>query len=396
MEEKRKRLKRRIERHSIIIKALTEKMKRMQRELAAAEADSSSTQCSEEEGEIKEIARAPAENARSIYGMAMEISDDSSEYGASDKDLNSYESLCRACKALARGNLPKERGEELGSFIRSNIQSVLKSFFDNINADGIATQKAVMHAVSPNVERNVKCVILHDIILYAKDLSRLVILAEALFPEGMRDLPGEVGRALKNIMSIQIHEDSIEYDLQGAVSAMKEDLGLDPAKISLPGEVARIINEFKRAEIFYGPKIPHDVFDAATAIRLYCSCLDWDWTYNFLVRETLHGGIKDEGLPFLVYVLGILYIDGRRFMDIHKSLDLILQTLDRVAGVGHGESIVDTAYSLDAQLASILVVRQFRPGVGIRWYKQRLEERMQEGNGEQQRKIEDTWKMHVY
>ncbi|KAI5192070.1 hypothetical protein NECID01_1779 [Nematocida sp. AWRm77] len=254
---------------------------------------------------------------------------------------------------------------------KTSMPDVLRSFFTTINTADILAQQGFLSQLLPFLTNALKYVILHDVVLFARQLDRYETVYSTLFPDGFEKDSSEVAQAFISIYAYVRKE------------CTKEDLKAQTIKLLGKSASLPVINE---GEIF------QTAFDAATAIKLYCKVLDWDWTYNDFIRDQLLEEIKYVGKPFPVYVLSLLYAEWNRTLVVHKSLEYVIQILDRIAGIGSGENITHSPYCIESQLASSLMLRQFRPGASLKWHRKRIEE----GSPSEKETIDRAWKIVLF
>ncbi|OAG31426.1 hypothetical protein NEDG_01953 [Nematocida displodere] len=260
--------------------------------------------------------------------------------------------------------------EEMAVKAKKDINVFLKEFFDQINSMELSVQKRTLEKVSSLLDNTEKYTILHDTVLFARVLEKYQVFYQVLYPEGIEKDGSEVSAALSSIYAF----------ISGAKSEK-----------DVKKEAVRLLDRGASMPVFTATTIASNAFDAVTAIRLYSKVLDWDWTYNVFVREHLFSKLMDTAATFPAYVLSILYTEWNRSLAMHKSLEYVLQTLDRIAGIGSGENITDSSYTLEAQLASVLVVRQFRPGAAVKWQKKRA----LECSPSEKDQIDSLWKLVI-
>jgi Domain of unknown function (DUF5087) len=365
VEERIERLKRSEKMYKGIAKAIAEKLRRIARSLGKLEGG-------EEEGEIK---------CMSLYEDANKIEE---QNPAEKVRLAQYEDLCKGTANV----------EEVRRFLKPNLTLVLKTFVDRLNSEEIGKQTQVLKRIVPCISKRVKWVLLHDIALHAQNPELLVLHADTLLEDGFAGIPGEIGKA---IQSVVMHYLGVEHEEQGSLSKIgllrRKFLegGKGPAEEDLKKEVNRLVQEYEMYEVFQEYEMDPAVFDSVAAIRIYSNHLDWSWTYNHLIREVICPRIK-RGSEYMIYVLGILYIEWSRVIGPHPSLDSVLKILDKVVGIGRGEVIGPSEFTLSEQLSSLIVLRQFRPGIAIKWQKQKMEE----VSSEEQERIRRIWRLRVY
>lgn len=261
--------------------------------------------------------------------------------------------------------------EHLEKTAGKNLPQFLREFFDMIDTIEISVQKNILKRVSPLLNNVVKYVILHDTILFSHVLERYEAFYKVLYPSGIEKDDSEVSQALFCIY---------------------ENLCKEKDEEKIKSKPMKLLNKSADLSVIVLNEINQNAFDAATAIRLYSKVLDWDWTYNEFIRTHLYSELKNTNNAFAVLVLAFLYAEWHRFLLSHKSLEYVIQALDKIAGIGSGEKIVDSTYSLEAQIVSALLLRQFRPGAALKWQRQRMEE----ASPKNKQLIERAWKIVLF
>lgn len=259
---------------------------------------------------------------------------------------------------------------EMDALASKSMHLFLGSLFSQINTTDIQLQERALSRALPLLSNTHKYVILHDLVLFSKVLERYRIIYVLLYPKGIEKDSSETAEV---------------FSLIHQLAAQKEK------EKELKNKCIRILKNLSGCQVITTNRISQEAFDGATAIRLCSKALDWDWTYNEFIRVHLFNDLKVARKPFPVYVLAILYSEWNRTLGSHKSLEYILQTLDKIAGVGSGEAITHSPYSLDTQLLSILILRQFRPGAAIKWHRIRTDEYASEDKS----KIEHAWNIEI-
>ncbi|KAI5180029.1 hypothetical protein NEOKW01_0358 [Nematocida sp. AWRm80] len=254
---------------------------------------------------------------------------------------------------------------------KKQMPEVLKEILDIIDTASEAHLQKRLEILMPYLDNTIKYILLHDILLFSRKLDRYSLFYSQMYPKGIEKDSSEVSIALEQIYNYT----------QGIVSEEK-----------LKESVLKIVSKYNSTSVISGSTISQTAFDAATSIRLYTKVLDWNWTYNEFIREHLYLELRKPDRPFPVYVLSILFVEWNRSLAAHKSHEHILQTLDRIAGVGHGENIIDSPYEIESQLASALVLRQFRPGAAVKWNRKRISEAETEKEKEY---IENAWLISI-
>ncbi|KAI5173232.1 hypothetical protein NEFER03_2184 [Nematocida sp. LUAm3] len=338
--------KKRIKAYRMSILLLEQRIKKLQRIVDRKE---ESNDNSMEEGEIRE--RKPEKKRR-----------------------KEEESQSKRLKVeAAPENEEEEYLEKMVEYIKKSPVLFLKEFFDQLNVKDIEIQKKLFSIVSMYLDHKIKYVILHDILLFSSSLNRYVLIYRALYPNGVVKDGSEVSTALYSIYRYLIGKEKYDEISQKCIDLHKKYSSLKDI-FSENGDIDAI------------------AFDGATSIRLYSKVLDWDWTYNLFIREHLFPSLSETDKPFSIFVLGCLYSEWYRLLSHHKSLEYLIQVLDKVAGIGQGEDIISSPYSLNSQLSSALFLKQFRPGASVKWQRQRIE-----ASSETEKKlIENIWKIIIF
>lgn len=368
-EERIRRLRRAEKIYRAAEKAARDKLKRIAEKIKRIENE-------EEEGEIKCVSLYKGEDGdRAAEGRP----------AAKEKTkVCKYEDLyeCAADEA------------EVKTFLAKNLGAVLKTLVDRVNSDEICKQQALVKNISAHISNRVRWVLLHDVSLYAQNPEVLVLLADGLLCTGFAGVPGHIGRAVQSVVIHHLGAEDGEGKGASRICALRKKFvpsGGDIAERNLKEAVERIVEEYRVYEVFKDYEIDPLVFDSAEAIRIYSNHLDWDWTYNHLIREVICTHLK-KGSEYMVYLLGVLYLEWSRAIGPHASLESVLRILDRVVGLGRGEAIEQSEFTLNEQLASLVVLRQFRPGIAVRWQRKRIEE----ASAEEQERIRRIWRVQVY
>ncbi|KAI5186081.1 hypothetical protein NEHOM01_1263 [Nematocida homosporus] len=357
-------IKRRIKAYKLTIRLLKKKVNDLISKIAGSDEKGLE---STEEGEIrteKPKERRKRKHKDNLIGCSL------SETSTSLARGESINGVCTAGNAVVGGleevGLDIDQMEEIA---KKDMSGFLKVFFETLDSTDSLCQRRVLEKVGVLMSNTIKYVILHDTVLFAAALEKYEVFYQALYPYGLDRDGSEVSGALQYIYEYV----SGEVDEEGMVQRCGKVL-----------EKAAGLSVFDK-----DGKLGQLAFDAATAIRMYSKVLDWDWTYNVFIRTCLFPVLLKPELAFPVLTLSILYAEWHRVLAHHKSLEYVLQTLDKIAGVGLGENITESRYTLEAQLASALMLRQFRPGAAVKWHRQRIEE----ANEETKAIIEDIWKV---
>lgn len=261
--------------------------------------------------------------------------------------------------------------EHLEKKAKHNMPELLKTFFTTIDTAETSAQQSFLSQLLPFLTNALKYIILHDVVLFARQLEKYEVFYATLFPNGFEKDSSEVAQAFMSIYAFLTGEESEE---------------------DLKAKTVKLLHKSVGCSVIAGDQIAQPAFDAATAIKLYCKVLDWNWTYNELIRDHLFVELKQTERPFAVYVLSLLYAEWNRSLVSHKSLEFLIQILDKVAGIGSGENITRSPYCLESQLASSLMLRQFRPGASLKWHRKRIEE----ATAAEKELIDSAWKIVLF
>lgn len=261
--------------------------------------------------------------------------------------------------------------QEIEEKASKNISEALKDIFNSFNTLSKGDISKIFSKLSPHLTNTIKYVVLHDIILFSKDLDKYAEVYKIFYPDTIEKDGSEVSEVLEIVYYYSIEEEPIA--------------GLKSRCISLHQKYAgnRVIS---------GETIIPETFDAGTAIRLYTKVLDWHWTYNVFIIDTLFTDLRKDNSPFTVFVLSILYAEWSKSLPQHKSVEFVIQILDQIAGIGKAEEIVPSAYSIESQLTSALMLRQFRPGAAVKWHRIRVEQ----AAPEEKEFLEKAWKISFF
>lgn len=294
-----------------------------------------------EEGEIEET-----EDSTSVYSNLLTYQVNGCK---ESKPISTYADLLKRCREEIDPLGTEEVSAPILQYIASNLTEVLQTFFSTLDTGDINDQRVLIIAMS-TLDTNVKAVILHDTILHSTLLDRVVIFAYYLFPNGLSCLAKETGRAIRSIVRTE-----------GARSKGTEwvrEIEPEKEKEVMEESVARLLSKGRDAKVFEGAQIREEAFDISTAIRLYCNYLDWHWTYNHLVVEVLCPEIAKTKSPFSVYVLGVLLLEFSRTVGRHRSIECMIQFIDRIVDAGESK---ESFYPLETQLSAIPFLKKFRP-----------------------------------
>lgn len=327
-----RKIKQRIKAYKSTVALLSKKIKRLETLLVD---DTANSQESIEEGEIRQK---PKERRKRRY----------------DENVN-LDSIIASIDEKAPKSMP----------------DLLKEIFDAFNQMENADIRKVFLKLLPHLNNSVKYVILHDIILLARDFDKYAVVYKILYSEKIDKDGSEVSDVLETVYYYSVSEESLD---------------------ELKNRCIKVLQRNSGRRVIHGETILPEAFDAATAIRLYSKVIDWEWTYNEFIREVLYAELKKSDRPFAVFVLSFIYAEWNRSIASHKSLEYLIQILDKIAGIGIGENIVKSQHSLESQLASALMLRQFRPGATIKWHKKRVEE----ASPEEKEVIEKAWKIFFF
>ncbi|KAI5165636.1 hypothetical protein NEIG_01390 [Nematocida sp. ERTm5] len=254
---------------------------------------------------------------------------------------------------------------------KTNMVEALKEIFDTFNIMEQPEIRRIFLKILPYLDNSLKYLILHDIVLFSRDLDKYSTVYSILYSDAIEKDGSEISDVLETIYYYSIAEEAID--------------GLKSRCIS-------ILEKYATRTVFVEERIVPEVFDAVTSIRLYSKVLDWCWTYNEFIRDILYPELKKSESAFAVLVLSAIYAEWNKSLSPHKSLEYVIQILDKVAGVGTGEEITPSMHSLEAQLASALMLRQFRPGASVKWHRKRIDE----ASDEQKALIESVWKISFF
>lgn len=327
-----RKIKDRIKAYKSTVTLLTGRIKKLEMLLDGAPAD---TQDSIEEGEIRERPKEKRKRKR-------------------DENPNT-DYILRAIE---------ERGPK-------NLPETLKEIFSVFDQADTSDTRKIFSKLLPYIDNPVKYLILHDVILLSRDFAKYSVVYKTFYPDGLDKDGSEVSDVFETVYYYSISEESLD---------------------ELKSRCAKVLQRHAQNRVIRENTLLPEAFDAATAIRLYSKVIDWEWTYNEFIRDILYPELKKSDRPFAVFVLSFLYAEWNRSITSHKSLEYLIQLLDKIAGIGTGESIVKSLHSLESQLASALMLRQFRPGATIKWHKRRIEE----ASPAEKEFIEKAWKIFFF
>lgn len=280
---------------------------------------------------------------------------------------NSYEYTVTNKKIYVPKNPQKQ-------YIDTNIDKILKYILSNINNLSPNQLCSSLFLINSTISYSRKLVLFHDMVLLLDNTSLLLYLSASLFNNlALNNDPFSL--ALKSIIYHQFCIDTDLYnddDIIYYLESIKESLGAEKVKESIWSLVEQLLvpkTLFIKNKVSDELVIDNSNIKLGFAIRMISNYLDWEYTYNRLIRKVLlpmiYRTIKNEERAFLIYILGILAMDGYRQFKNDESVTNVVGELFKMM-VGCSES----------SLAAYLILKQRYEGECSRWYetnKQELE-----------------------
>lgn len=215
-------------------------------------------------------------------------------------------------------------------YIDSNLEKIIKCLIENINNFNLNQICSSIFMINSAIEYNHKLVIAHDILLEIKDYSKLLYIYSALFNNI------ELGKDLISVLITKIlyHQYCIDSDLYeddtifGYLELIKNNFGLEKPKKTLWKSLSDFLIPIDFFTTVQGTiQINNSAIEAGFGLRMLCTYLDWDYTYNEFIINKLLPAVKDELNATYLYYLGILAINSLRMFGKTESVTVILNEL---------------------------------------------------------------------
>lgn len=201
-------------------------------------------------------------------------------------------------------------------YIKSNIKGIIKYVFKDINAQPIEKSWEILYNVGCVENYSVICVIIHDLFLFVDDFDRVFFLSYALL-QGKKLEADILSSTIKMLLSYQaliMKKNGIYTEY---VTKIQDELFLFDS-FDISRQCNTILNDID----IYANNI--------AALRIICSFMDWDWTYNTFVCEMLFPRFTETRSQTCVCYLGAICMLGYKNFGSHESTQSILDELKKV------------------------------------------------------------------
>ncbi|KAI5168418.1 hypothetical protein PAEPH01_0110 [Pancytospora epiphaga] len=231
----------------------------------------------------------------------------------------------------------------LKMYIESNLEKIVKYLIDNINQFNLNQICSTFFLINSAIEYKHKLVIVHDCIVEISQYSKLPYLISALFNN--HELENDIlSIAISKILYHQCYVDKdifADEEVQGYLALIEHNFSLEKPTISLWETPVSMLESVPMFNSVNGAmRVSNECIMAGFTIRAICHYLDWEYTYNTFIVETLGPRLKEKGVAVHAYYLGILAIDAYKAFGKHESVELVFQELLSIMGNDSDLSVI--------------------------------------------------------
>lgn len=195
-------------------------------------------------------------------------------------------------------------------YIKTNKRGIHKHIFKGINTREIEKTWVLLYNMGTVADYGEICTIIHDLFLFVDDFEHVFYFSYALLHD--KELKSDIlSRTITMLLSYQ-------------ALIMKETNKNAKIVTMIQNEVDLFV-KFDVGEI-YNAILEDDNLSEAniSSIRIICSFMDWDWTFNHFVIRKLYKQFGNTKNPALLGYLGAVLMLGYKNFGLHESVQSIL------------------------------------------------------------------------
>lgn len=234
-------------------------------------------------------------------------------------------------------------GKNVKKYLQENKTHILKYLILNINKIHFTSVCSTLLALSTEFTDLEKCVIIHDLILYLQDFSKLVFYAFCIFNKELKSDLNILKMTLHMILSFQYKIDlEIHKNKKIIITSLNnlKSIFNFQKQVILEDYLLKIKSDI---EIIVKGKINPAIYEYIYSVRALGHFLDWDYVYNIFISENLIQNITGCKILYM----GILALNSIRIFGETESADIIINFIkDKMVEVD------------EIGIASFLVVKQ--------------------------------------
>ncbi|WUR02830.1 uncharacterized protein VNE69_03051 [Vairimorpha necatrix] len=227
-------------------------------------------------------------------------------------------------------------------YLQENKNKILKYLILNINKLSFSNVCSTLLVLSTEFTDTEKFVIIHDIILYVQDFSKLIFYSFCILNNQITDS----GVFYSTIHSILSYQYLVDLEIHKSKKIIGTSLtyikNLLSFKCTKPLE--EVLSGIKvDIPVFSKYKFNTDIYQYIYSLRSLCHFLDWDYVYNTFILEELSKNLTGCKILYM----GILALNSIRLFGSTESSDTIM------------DFIKDKMKNIDEiGLASYLIIKQ--------------------------------------
>lgn len=211
-------------------------------------------------------------------------------------------------------------------YLQDNKTKITKYVIQNINKLSLSSICSTLLCLSTEFTDDEKMVIIHDIILYVQDNSRIIFAVSCILNTekffSKNDSEDIFSNAISSILS---HQYTVDMDIHknrkgvvGPLSTIKNILGLRTSNKNIEDILLSINSDIP---VFCKYKINPEIYKYMYSVRVLGHFLDWDYCYNVYIREYLSKEVNECKILYL----GLLTLNSLRLFGNTESTEVIFK-----------------------------------------------------------------------
>ncbi|KAK6090409.1 hypothetical protein P3W45_000506 [Vairimorpha bombi] len=209
-------------------------------------------------------------------------------------------------------------------YLQDNKTKITKYVIQNINKLSMSSICSTLLCLSTEFTDDEKLVIIHDIILYVQDNSRILFAVFCILNTEKFFSKQDSEDIFRNtISSILCHQYTVDIDIHknrkvvvGPLSTIRNILGLKASNKNIEDVLLSINSDIP---VFCKYKINPEIYKYMYSVRVLGHFLDWDYCYNVYIREYLSKEVNGCKILYL----GLLTLNSLRLFGNIESTEVL-------------------------------------------------------------------------
>ncbi|ELA48221.1 hypothetical protein VCUG_00262 [Vavraia culicis subsp. floridensis] len=198
-------------------------------------------------------------------------------------------------------------------YIKTNRKCILKHIFKDINTREIEKTWTLLFNLGCTESYEALCVVVHDLFVFVEDFERVFYLSYAL----LHNKKFEVDILSKTIRMLLSYQALIMRKVNSGVEfgyKIQEEMDLfDHFDVNSLCNVILEDNSFSHLNV--------------ASLRIICSFMDWNWTYNTFIVQMLYPRFVETNRPILLFYMGVICTLGYKNFGMHESVQSIFDEI---------------------------------------------------------------------